>query len=178
MQQHMRPLHAAGENVRKHVGIDVFDDNLPANARFGIPHAYPEPPRLGLNRWAPSGTWTLAQHAAVVNVLKDLRRRFNVDSDRMFLLGAGEGGAMALDVGLSHPDLFAGVIPVSAVPNFFSLRYSGSEVGHRGSVSASTRWNMMTVSRSRFRRRCQASSTPDRYSARLTRGSLRSTSHL
>jgi pimeloyl-ACP methyl ester carboxylesterase len=65
-----------------------------------------------------------------VNVLKDLRRRFNVDSDRVFLLGAGEGGAMALDVGLSHPDLFAGVVPMSATPNLFSLRYASVEVGN------------------------------------------------
>jgi len=37
------------------------------HARFDTPHTYPEPPHLGLNEWAPSGTWTLAQHAAVVN---------------------------------------------------------------------------------------------------------------
>jgi hypothetical protein len=36
-------------------------------ARFNEPHMYPEPSRLGLNEWAPSGTWTLAQHAAVLN---------------------------------------------------------------------------------------------------------------
>ena len=30
-------------------------------------HSYPVPSRLELNEWAPSGTWTLAQHAAVLN---------------------------------------------------------------------------------------------------------------
>ena len=30
------------------------------------PHDYPEPSRLGLNEWAPSGVWTLAGHAAVL----------------------------------------------------------------------------------------------------------------
>jgi thiol-disulfide isomerase/thioredoxin len=39
----------------------------PERARFDEPHAYPEPSRLGLNEWAPSGTWTLAPHAAVLN---------------------------------------------------------------------------------------------------------------
>jgi thiol-disulfide isomerase/thioredoxin len=39
----------------------------PESARYNEPHTYPEPPRLSLNEWAPSGTWTLAQHAAVVN---------------------------------------------------------------------------------------------------------------
>ena len=32
-----------------------------------MPHTYPKPDRLFLNEWAPSGAWTLAQHAAVSN---------------------------------------------------------------------------------------------------------------
>ena len=39
----------------------------PDQARFNHPYTYPEPSRLDLNHWAPSGTWTLAQHAAVVD---------------------------------------------------------------------------------------------------------------
>ena len=38
----------------------------PVPARFNEPYPYPEPSRLSLNEWAPSGTWTLAQHAAVL----------------------------------------------------------------------------------------------------------------
>jgi thiol-disulfide isomerase/thioredoxin len=38
----------------------------PAPARFNEPYTYPEPARLSLNEWAPSGRWTLAQHAAVL----------------------------------------------------------------------------------------------------------------
>jgi thiol-disulfide isomerase/thioredoxin len=39
----------------------------PDPARFNEPHTYPEPSRLGLNHWAPSGKWTIGQHAAVLN---------------------------------------------------------------------------------------------------------------
>jgi thiol-disulfide isomerase/thioredoxin len=39
----------------------------PESARYDQPHAYPEPAQLLLNEWAPSGTWTLAQHAALLN---------------------------------------------------------------------------------------------------------------
>jgi thiol-disulfide isomerase/thioredoxin len=39
----------------------------PERARFNAPYTYPEPSRLSLNEWAPAGTWTLAQHAAVLN---------------------------------------------------------------------------------------------------------------
>src|SRR5207302_1892575 len=58
-----------------------------------------------------------------VQSLWDLKRRYKVDSDRVFLFGCGQGGLMAYDVGLSHPDLFAGVIPMSAGPEFFSRAY-------------------------------------------------------
>src|SRR5262249_53322092 len=44
----------------------------------------------------------------------------NVDEDRVFLFGLGEGGAMAFDVGLGHPDLFAGVLPMGAGPQYHS----------------------------------------------------------
>ena len=63
------------------------------------------------------------EHAAVLDTLADLRRHFAVDSDRVFLFGWGEGGAMAFDVGLSHPDLFAGVLPMCAGPEKFAARY-------------------------------------------------------
>ena len=59
----------------------------------------------------------------MLNVLRDLRRRFQVDSDRVFLTGQGEGGNMAYNVGLSHPDLFAGVMPISGQPQFFAVSY-------------------------------------------------------
>jgi thiol-disulfide isomerase/thioredoxin len=40
---------------------------LPGRPRFNERQTYPDPSRLDLNEWAPSGTWTLAQHAAVLN---------------------------------------------------------------------------------------------------------------
>jgi thiol-disulfide isomerase/thioredoxin len=39
----------------------------PDSVRFNEPHTFSEPSRLDLNHWAPVGTWTLAQHAAVLN---------------------------------------------------------------------------------------------------------------
>lgn len=68
-------------------------------------------------------TYSPAEHEAVLASLRDLRKRFNVDSDRVFLTGLGHGGTMAFDVGLSHPDQFAGVIPMSATPDLYCQRY-------------------------------------------------------
>lgn len=68
-------------------------------------------------------SYSYEEHVAVLDVLHDLRRRFQVDSDRVFVTGFGEGAAMAYDVGLSHPDLFAGVLPMSAQPRLFAQSY-------------------------------------------------------
>lgn len=67
--------------------------------------------------------FTEDEHMKVLDALKDVRRRFHPDSDRVFLFGQGEGGKMAFDVGLSHPDLFAGVMPMGAGPLFFARKY-------------------------------------------------------
>ena len=63
------------------------------------------------------------EHAAVLETLRDLRRRFQIDSDRVFLFGGEHGGTMAFDVGLAHPDQFTGVVPMAALPVFFGSRY-------------------------------------------------------
>lgn len=84
---------------------------------------------LAVPRWeqktgGPGYNFTEREHEPVLAVLRDVRRRFQVDSDRVFLTGAGVGGGdMAYDFGLAHPDLFAGVIPVAAGPSYFSEVY-------------------------------------------------------
>jgi thiol-disulfide isomerase/thioredoxin len=46
----------------------AYGFGFPEGLRFDEPHDYPEPSsRLGLNEWAPSGLWTLAGHAAVLD---------------------------------------------------------------------------------------------------------------
>ncbi len=67
--------------------------------------------------------YTAAEHDKVMKPLMDLRKKFNIDDDRVFLFGMGQGGNMAYDVGLSHPDYFAGVIPMSANIHMVTRRY-------------------------------------------------------
>jgi hypothetical protein len=68
-------------------------------------------------------TFTTQEHRVVLDVLADLRRRYQVDSDRVFLSGTGQGGDMAYDIGLSHPDQFAGVVPMGGAPYRFAQKY-------------------------------------------------------
>ncbi|MFK7776691.1 MAG: hypothetical protein QM501_01050 [Gimesia sp.] len=62
-------------------------------------------------------------HYAVIQSIRDVRKRFNVDSDRVFLAGHGTGGDAAFDIGMSHPGLFAGVIPIAGKTSAFNLHY-------------------------------------------------------
>lgn len=55
-------------------------------------------------------------HVAATSVLRDLMRRYQVDPDKVFLLGLGEGANFAIDLSMAHPDLFAGQIAMNPNP--------------------------------------------------------------
>ncbi len=115
--RHSRPypvlivLHQAGEKP-----IDMIQRWADAAAENGYILLAPEWQGPNQDKYA----YSEAEHASVVSALRDLRRRFNTDEDRVFLFGLGEGGAMAFDVGLGHPDLFAGVLPMGSPPQYHS----------------------------------------------------------
>ncbi|HEY1187839.1 MAG TPA: PHB depolymerase family esterase [Gemmata sp.] len=62
--------------------------------------------------------WRGEDHAYVTATLRDVVRHFTVDNDRVFLCGVAEGANMAMDIGSSHPDLFAGVVPMAPIPKW------------------------------------------------------------
>jgi predicted esterase len=131
--------------VARKAGDVTYALQLPPEYRHSRPHPVlivlhqaGEEAKTMLNRWSKAAaehgyvlvapqwqngvggnyTYSEGEHAAVLGTLKDLRRHFNVDNDRVFLSGLGEGGKMAFDVGLGHPDLFAGVLPIAAGPMY------------------------------------------------------------
>ncbi len=60
--------------------------------------------------------WVGDQHFKVTATLRSLLRHYRVDNNRVFLFGFGEGANFAMDVGASHPDLFAGVCAMGPNP--------------------------------------------------------------
>lgn len=58
-----------------------------------------------------------------MNCLKDLKRRFQIDTNRVFMFGWAQGAEIAWDVGFAHPDQFAGVLPMCGVPSVFPKSY-------------------------------------------------------
>lgn len=67
--------------------------------------------------------YSAREHACVLAALRDAMRRVAIDTDRVFLTGHEMGGDAAWDIGLAHPDLWAGVIPFAAIPDKFALWY-------------------------------------------------------
>ncbi|MEQ8790859.1 MAG: hypothetical protein RIC55_31645 [Pirellulaceae bacterium] len=50
----------------------------------------------------------------VLDVLDDVRRRYNTDADRTYIAGFSGGGRIACSIGFSLPEHFGGVIPICA----------------------------------------------------------------
>lgn len=107
-------LHNAGEEPR--AMIDRWAERARQEGYILVAPSWQQGPNSNYG-------YTPAEHEVVTQTLHDLRRRFNVNSDRVFLFGLGQGGTMAFDVGLSHPDLFAGVLPMCGIPEFYCRKY-------------------------------------------------------
>jgi predicted peptidase len=55
--------------------------------------------------------------------LRDACKRFNIDTDRVFLSGHSMGGDAAWDIGISHPDTWAGIVSIVATADKYIPRY-------------------------------------------------------
>ncbi|QEH37138.1 Alpha/beta hydrolase family protein [Aquisphaera giovannonii] len=103
-------------------------------------------PKKGLDAWSAEATrrgyiviapeygtsgegaeyhYSPSEHAAVEIALRDARKRYAIDSDRVFVAGQLQGGTMAWDLALGHPDLFAGAAVISGFPAKYVLRSLG-----------------------------------------------------
>jgi predicted esterase len=68
--------------------------------------------------------FTAREHAAVLYCLRHAIKRFSIDTDKVFLTGHSIGGNAAWDIGVAHPDLWAGVIPIVARAGKYIHHYS------------------------------------------------------
>ncbi len=52
-------------------------------------------------------------HQIVLDSLRDAQHRFSINANKVFLAGHSMGADAVWDIGLAHPHLFAGIIPIS-----------------------------------------------------------------
>ena len=71
----------------------------------------------------PSYNYTENEHALILAPLRDAMRRFSIDTDRVFLSGHFMGADAAWDIGLAHPDLWAGNIVISGEARKYVIQY-------------------------------------------------------
>ena len=57
--------------------------------------------------------YTGREHAVVLKAMRAALRKFSINADRVYLAGHGIGGDAAYDIGLSHPEHWAGIVSVS-----------------------------------------------------------------
>jgi len=112
-------LHGAGTTALQQIDWWAGDYKPDAQARFGQSRVG-EATRHGYIVIAPEWTrehqdeyeFSSREWAFVLYPLRDAMRRFAIDTDRVFLTGHSMGGTAAWDMGLSHPSMWAGVIPI------------------------------------------------------------------
>jgi enterochelin esterase-like enzyme len=64
----------------------------------------------------------------VYDMLDDLKSRFNIDEDRIYLTGLSMGGGGTIWLGLTRPDIWAAIAPVCPAPPEGTLDLSGNAI--------------------------------------------------
>ena len=90
--------------------------------------------------WRNSGQlgwgYSAREHRIVMDALWHAMRKFSIDSDRVFLSGHRDGGDGAYDIGVAHPEHWAGVIGFSGKFRKYIDKYWNNEHGPIGPNTA------------------------------------------
>ena len=70
--------------------------------------------------------YSAREHATVLKSFRQALQRFSIDTDRVFLTGHGFGADAAYDIGISHPEHWAGVVGVSGKIDKYPALYAAS----------------------------------------------------
>ncbi len=81
--------------------------------------------------WKRSGQfdygYSAREHLTILTAFRDALRRFSIDTDRVYLAGHGFGADAAYDIGIAHPEHWAGVIGISGKIDRYPMLYKRNE---------------------------------------------------
>lgn len=111
-------LHGAGSNHRLNLRRVFGKGNLPGESDAEATRYFPSLRDVNYIVACPLARGTLGFQGIaerdVYDVLRDVKKRFSIDEDRVYVTGLSMGGGGALWLGLTRPDLWAAVAPVCA----------------------------------------------------------------
>ncbi len=113
-------LHGAGSNHRLALRRVFGKSNGPGETDVETSRVFPEFKDVDYIVASPFARGTMGYQGIaekdVMDVLADVKKRFNIDEDRTYLTGLSMGGGGTLWVGLTHPDIWAAIAPVCPAP--------------------------------------------------------------
>jgi pimeloyl-ACP methyl ester carboxylesterase len=114
-------LHGAWSNHRLNLRRVFGMGNRPGESDLDATRYFPRLPDVDYFVASPLARGTLGYQGIpekdVYDVLADVKRRFPIDDDRVYLTGLSMGGGGTVWLGLTRPDIWAAIAPVCpAVP--------------------------------------------------------------
>jgi len=113
-------LHGAGSNHRLNLRRVFGKSNLPGETDVEATRYFPEWRDIDYIVASPLARGTMGYQGIaekdVYDALADVKKRFPVDEDRVYLTGLSMGGGGTMWLGLSRPDIWAALAPVCPAP--------------------------------------------------------------
>jgi poly(3-hydroxybutyrate) depolymerase len=113
-------LHGAGSNHRLALRRVFGKSNVPNETDVEATLYFPAWKDVDYIVASPYARGTMGYQSIaekdVYDVLADVKRRFPIDDDRVYLTGLSMGGGGTLWLGLSRPDIWAAIAPVCPAP--------------------------------------------------------------
>lgn len=116
-------LHGALSNHRLNLRRVFGEGNRPGESDAEATRVFPSLKQTDYFVASPYARGTMgyrgvAEHD-VLSVLAEMKRRFPIDEDRVYLTGLSMGGGGTLEIGLSRPDLWAAIAAVCPAEPWF-----------------------------------------------------------
>ncbi|MGD2134539.1 MAG: glycoside hydrolase family 3 N-terminal domain-containing protein, partial [Gemmatimonadales bacterium] len=113
-------LHGAGSNHRLNLRRVFGKSNAEGENDVEASRYFPEWEDVDYIVASPYARGTMGYQGIaeqdVLDVLADVKRRFSIDENRVYLTGLSMGGGGTLWLGLTRPDLWAAIAPVCPAP--------------------------------------------------------------
>lgn len=125
-------LHGAGSNHRLALRRVFGKSNANGETDVEATRYFPEWKNVNYIVASPFARGTVGYQGIaekdVYNVLSDVKGRFNIDEDRIYLTGLSMGGGGTLWIGLTRPDIWAALAPVCPAPPQGTEQYQSNAI--------------------------------------------------